>query len=47
MAGTCSWTSTPGAARAALERPRPAERPELYGGGRAGERVVAALATLR
>lgn len=34
------------AARAALERPRPAERPELYGGGRAGERVVAALGAL-
>jgi UDP-N-acetylglucosamine 2-epimerase (non-hydrolysing)/UDP-GlcNAc3NAcA epimerase len=29
-----------GAALAALERPRPAgERPELYGGGRAGERI--------
>jgi UDP-GlcNAc3NAcA epimerase len=32
-----------GAAVAALERPRPAERPPLYGDGRAGERVVAAL----
>jgi UDP-GlcNAc3NAcA epimerase len=32
------------AARAALERPLPAERPELYGDGHAGERVVAALA---
>ena len=31
------------AALAALERPRPAERPPLYGDGRAGERVVAAL----
>jgi UDP-N-acetylglucosamine 2-epimerase len=31
------------AALAALERTPPAERPELYGDGRAGERVVAAL----
>jgi len=31
------------AARAALERPVPAERPSLYGDGRAGERVVEAL----
>ena len=31
------------AAVAALERPVPAERPPLYGDGRAGERVVAAL----
>jgi UDP-GlcNAc3NAcA epimerase len=31
------------AAVAALERTPPAERPELYGDGRAGERVVAAL----
>jgi UDP-N-acetylglucosamine 2-epimerase len=31
------------AALAALARPVPAERPELYGDGRAGERVVAAL----
>jgi UDP-N-acetylglucosamine 2-epimerase (non-hydrolysing)/UDP-GlcNAc3NAcA epimerase len=31
------------AARAALEQPLPAERPPLYGDGRAGERVVAAL----
>jgi UDP-N-acetylglucosamine 2-epimerase (non-hydrolysing)/UDP-GlcNAc3NAcA epimerase len=31
------------AARAALERPPPAEHPELYGDGRAAERVVAAL----
>jgi UDP-GlcNAc3NAcA epimerase len=31
------------AAVAALERPLPAERPPLYGDGRAGERVVAAL----
>ncbi|MGH2945529.1 MAG: non-hydrolyzing UDP-N-acetylglucosamine 2-epimerase [Solirubrobacteraceae bacterium] len=31
------------AAVAALERPRPAERPPLYGDGRAGERVVEAL----
>jgi UDP-N-acetylglucosamine 2-epimerase (non-hydrolysing)/UDP-GlcNAc3NAcA epimerase len=28
---------------AALDRPLPAERPALYGDGRAGERVVAAL----
>jgi UDP-GlcNAc3NAcA epimerase len=32
------------AALAALDRTPPAERPELYGDGRAGERVVAALA---
>jgi UDP-N-acetylglucosamine 2-epimerase (non-hydrolysing)/UDP-GlcNAc3NAcA epimerase len=33
------------AALAALERPRPdAERPELYGGGRAAEHVCDALA---
>jgi len=32
------------AARAALDRTPPPERPELYGDGRAGERVVAALA---
>ena len=31
------------AALAALERERPADRPQLYGDGRAGERVVAAL----
>jgi len=31
------------AARAALDRAPPAERPPLYGDGRAGERVVAAL----
>jgi UDP-N-acetylglucosamine 2-epimerase (non-hydrolysing)/UDP-GlcNAc3NAcA epimerase len=38
-----------GAARAALERPLPAARPELYGDGEAGARVVASLAahTLR
>ncbi len=34
------------AARAALARPLPAERPELYGDGRAGARVVAELAAL-
>jgi len=33
------------AARAALERPPPVERPELYGDGRAGTRVVDALLT--
>ena len=31
------------AALAALDRAPPAERPQLYGDGRAGERVVAAL----
>ncbi len=36
-----------GAALAALERERPAERPPLYGDGRAGERVVQALLALR
>jgi UDP-GlcNAc3NAcA epimerase len=35
------------AAAAALERERPAERPPLYGDGRAGERVVQALLALR
>jgi UDP-N-acetylglucosamine 2-epimerase len=35
-----------GAARAALARPVPAERPELYGDGRAGARVAAAMARL-
>jgi UDP-GlcNAc3NAcA epimerase len=35
------------AARAALERERPVERPALYGDGRAGERVVQALLSLR
>jgi len=34
------------AALRALERPLPPERPELYGDGRAGERVVAELAAL-
>ncbi len=34
------------AACAALERPHPAERPQLYGDGHAGERVVAALRAL-
>lgn len=33
----------PAAALAALERPAPADRPQLYGDGRAGERVVAAV----
>jgi UDP-N-acetylglucosamine 2-epimerase len=36
-----------GAARAALARPLPATRPELYGDGRAGARVAAAMASLR
>jgi UDP-N-acetylglucosamine 2-epimerase (non-hydrolysing)/UDP-GlcNAc3NAcA epimerase len=31
------------AAVTALERPLPAERPPLYGDGRAGERVVSAV----
>jgi UDP-N-acetylglucosamine 2-epimerase (non-hydrolysing)/UDP-GlcNAc3NAcA epimerase len=31
------------AARAALERPKPDDHPQLYGDGRAGERVVEAL----
>jgi UDP-GlcNAc3NAcA epimerase len=35
-----------GAACAALERTPPAERPELYGDGRAGERVADAVAAL-
>jgi UDP-N-acetylglucosamine 2-epimerase (non-hydrolysing)/UDP-GlcNAc3NAcA epimerase len=34
------------AARAALERPLPPERPPLYGDGRAGERVVEALSRM-
>ncbi len=34
------------AAYAALERTPPPERPDLYGDGRAGARVVEALATL-
>ena len=34
------------AATAALERPLPAERPPLYGDGRAGERVVEAIARM-
>ena len=36
-----------GAALAALEREPPADRPPLYGDGRAGERVVQALLALR
>lgn len=36
----------PAAARAALERPLPAERPQLYGDGQAGQRVADAVATL-
>jgi UDP-GlcNAc3NAcA epimerase len=35
------------AARAALERPRPAEHPPLYGDGHAGERVADALTRSR
>jgi UDP-N-acetylglucosamine 2-epimerase (non-hydrolysing)/UDP-GlcNAc3NAcA epimerase len=33
----------PAAALEALERPRPGEHPDLYGGGRAGERVRDAI----
>jgi len=52
---TTEWTETvdagwnalvdldAGAALAALDRPTPAERPPLYGDGRAGQRVVEAL----
>jgi UDP-N-acetylglucosamine 2-epimerase (non-hydrolysing)/UDP-GlcNAc3NAcA epimerase len=55
---TTEWTETveagwnvlvgldPNAARAALERSVPAERPPLYGDGRAGERVVEAVARM-
>ena len=44
-AGTCSSTSIADAALAALEREPPAERPELYGGGHAAERVCDVLAS--
>jgi UDP-N-acetylglucosamine 2-epimerase (non-hydrolysing)/UDP-GlcNAc3NAcA epimerase len=59
MRDTTEWTETvdvgwnvlvdldADAALAALERTPPAERPQLYGDGRAGERVVAELAQLR
>jgi UDP-N-acetylglucosamine 2-epimerase (non-hydrolysing)/UDP-GlcNAc3NAcA epimerase len=55
MRSTTEWTETVDsgwntlvdldvdAARAALDRPIPADRPPHYGDGRAGERVVAAL----
>jgi UDP-N-acetylglucosamine 2-epimerase len=35
------------AIRAALERPRPAEHPPLYGDGHAAERIAAALTAAR
>jgi UDP-N-acetylglucosamine 2-epimerase (non-hydrolysing)/UDP-GlcNAc3NAcA epimerase len=55
---TTEWTETvdagwntlvgldPVRARAALARTPPAERPQLYGDGRAGERVVEALSRM-
>jgi UDP-N-acetylglucosamine 2-epimerase (non-hydrolysing)/UDP-GlcNAc3NAcA epimerase len=55
LRSTTEWTETvdagwnvlvdldPDAALAALERPPPADRPALYGDGRAGERVAEAL----
>jgi UDP-N-acetylglucosamine 2-epimerase (non-hydrolysing)/UDP-GlcNAc3NAcA epimerase len=55
---TTEWTETvdagwnvlvgldPDKARAALARSPPAERPQLYGDGRAGERVVQALSRM-
>ena len=55
---TTEWTETvdagwntlvgldAGAARTALDRQPPAERPALYGDGRAGERVVEALSRM-
>jgi UDP-N-acetylglucosamine 2-epimerase (non-hydrolysing)/UDP-GlcNAc3NAcA epimerase len=58
MRDTTEWTETvdtgwntlvgldAAAARAALERPLPQERPPLYGDGRAGERVVEALSRM-
>ena len=57
LRSTTEWTETvdagwnvlvdldAGAALAALQHEPPAERPQLYGDGRAGERVVAALRT--
>jgi len=46
----CGWNALVDldvdAARAALDRPLPAERPELYGDGHAAQRVVAAMTRL-